>query len=422
VANDPATTQLQASSSRLHVLVAGISKGPLCGVHDHATILAADLGRAGCDVTMAWLGNNIDTEAQPAHLGRKIQQRCREQRPDVLLLHYSVFAFSRHGVPSGVLGLARRLRRLSLPVVLFAHELAYPWGLRGWRGAVLALTQRAALIPLVRASASVIVTTAGRLEMLESRPWLPHRPIEVLPVFSNIPRSASASVTTRTGRVGVFSFGAEGLAALLVTRAVADVAAKRRGVHLALIGAPGPDGPIAMQWREAAARVGCPLTFTGTADAMEISRQLAACEIIVFPDPSGPSQRKTSLAAALAHGKPVVALDGPHASPDYADARALVVVSPSPAALSAEIERLLQNRAARLELGARGLAFYEEFLAHERTSEAVLRTIGQMARNSSAATKMAGRRRMRRRDMACRPSQPGSRTGQSFSSWWSGKS
>jgi len=221
----------------LRIVVAGRSDGPICGVRDHARVVSASLEAAGASVSTVWSRSERGAP-DVRRWAADVRRRCEEERAEVVLLHYSVFAFSRRGVPVDVPMLAARLARLGLPVVLFAHEYAYPWGRRGWRGGVQAATQRAALLPLVGACAATIVTTAVRAGWVRTRWWLPRRPATVAPVFATIdPHPSAAAGAPRSGRVGIFGFGAEGLAVELVTGAVADVARRSPHAHLALIGA-----------------------------------------------------------------------------------------------------------------------------------------------------------------------------------------
>lgn len=359
----------------LQVVVAGISSTKVCGVRDHARILTSALEDRGVKVTSLWVeapsGASGVTE-----LVRSLRRQTRAEQPDAVLLHYSVFAYAWRGLPLGVPLLAMMLRRLNVRSVLFAHEFAYPWGRRGWRGAVHAATQRAALAPLVAASSAVVVTTRERVLWLRTRWWLPQRPMACAPVFSNIsPHPSSRSIAPVPGRVGLFSFGAEGLAVEIVTGAVAEVAKRSPRTHLVLIGAPGPDSPAGEHWRMAAQVVGCPLAFTGVGEEAAVSRELAACQLVVFADPAGPSSRKTSLAAALVHGRAVVALDGPQRSEEFVDARSVVVVEPSVEALAAELTRLLADDVARLDLGARALKFAHRRVSASQTAAIVISVV-----------------------------------------------
>lgn len=352
----------------MNVLNVGVSESSVCGVRDHARVLSSALRDIGLSVTSVWFDGGSDV-SRTMTLGRDLLRHCQEVRPDAVLLHYSVFAFSHRGIPIRVAGLAFRLRRLGVPIVLFAHEFAYPWCRRGWRGAVQAVTQRVVLAPLLGACAAVVVTTPHRVEWLRTRCWLPRRPIVFAPVFSNIrPNRSSDPIVPVSGRVGLFSFGAEELSADVVTRAVAALAGRSPEVHLTLIGAPGPDSPAGDQWRRAANATCCRIAFTGIVEEAEVSRQLAACQVIVFADPAGPSSRKGSLMAALAHGRAVVAFDGPQGWRDLIEAGGIVVVAPETQALSAELGRLLGDDDARADLGRRGLAVYEAELAPERAA------------------------------------------------------
>lgn len=359
----------------MKVVVAGISDGPFCGVHDHAEVLSNALREAGLSVTTAW-SHAAPGATRTRRFGHELRRRCQEVRPAAVLLHYSVFSFSYRGVPAGVPALAARLRRLGIPVVLFAHEFAYPWGRRGWRGAIHAVTQRVALIPLFSASAVVVVTTPERVRWLRTRGWLAGRPVLLTPVFSNImPPKLGNPPATEPGRIGLFGFGAEGQAIDLVVGAVADVAHRSTAAHLMLIGSPGPDSPAAEQWKFAARAANCPLTFTGAADSAEVSRQLRSCQLIVFADPAGPTSRKTSLAAALAHGQVVVALDGPQRWGDLVEAGAVVVVDSTRAALAARLDDLLAHATDRAVIAERALSFAEQHLDPRRAAATVLRAI-----------------------------------------------
>jgi len=281
-----------------------------------------------------------------------------------------------------VLPLAVVLRRLGLPVVLFAHELAYPWGRRGWRGAVQAVSQRAVLIPLLRSSAAAIVTTTDRARWLRTRWWLPPTAVTLAPVFATItPDPSSRAVVPVPGRIGLFGFGAEGLAVELVTGTVADIARRSPQAHLALIGAPGPSSAAGAQWRQAAAAAQCPLTFTGEDDEAGLSRALAACEVFVLADPAGPTTRKTTLAATLAHGKPVVAFDGPDTWWPFVDGGAVAVVT-SARGLEDEIYRFLSDPAARSIAGARAKQFSDTHLSPDATVSAVSKAIAASLRRA----------------------------------------
>ncbi len=364
----------------LRVAVVGVSTDPVtCGVRDHATLLAHALEQRGVSCSLHWLsreqrswaGSRRELHAWTAALGDELAS----SRPDAVLLHYSVFTYSFRGVPLFAPTVLAAVRRSGAPLVTLLHEYAYPWGRAGLRGAVWALTQRAFLIEVARASSALIVTADFRAAQLASRRWLPRRRIEVAPVFSNLPEPSRApgaesaalgaepaedgAAGGGTPVVGLFGYGAEGTDVEVVLDALALLRDGGREVELRLLGSPGADSDAGRAWSDGAAARGVEqaLSFTGLLAAQELSDALAACDALLFADSSGPTSRKTTLAASLASGSPVVAIDGPRRWQALADAGAARIVAPTARALAGALEQLLGDGAERERIGERGCAF-----------------------------------------------------------------
>ena len=262
-------------------------------------------------------------------------------------------------------------------MVTVLHEYVYPWRHGGLRGKVWAITQRALLIDVMRSSAAVLLTTDFRVRWLESRPWLPRRPAAFAPVFSNLPPPAGGPSAERAQPViGLFGYSYEGAALSLVLDAIVLLAGRGVAPRLALLGAPGRASPVAETWqREARARgIEHALEFSDTLPAQDLSNALAACDLLLFVDAAGPSSRKGTLAASLASGRPVLAIDGPRRWLELVWAEAASIVEPTAPALADAIQELLGDDAAREALGARGRAFAEERMGVARTAEAVKAT------------------------------------------------
>lgn len=359
------------------LLVVGASRDRVCGVRDYARLLNQELVAHGVEVATIWNGRRPSFTSL-LHDMRSLLRAYREFHPDAVILHYSVFAYAWRGIPLFVPTLSFVLHRLGVPLVLVGHEFAYTWGRRGWRGAVHAITQRVALLPLVVASSALVVTTQDRVDWLRSRWWLPPRPVAWAPVFSNIPMSPARQVQTVPGRVGIFGFGTEGLATELVMQSVARVRVSVSDAHLVLIGGPGRDSAAGFVWQCAADKADTPITFTGIGTEEEISSQIAACEVIFHADPAGPTSRKTTLAAALSHGRPVLALDGPHRWNELVDAGAIKLTEPRLDSAAKALRVLLTNKQERAGLGARAQAFAERRLSPEHTSNVVLHLTEQL--------------------------------------------
>src|ERR1700722_4630528 len=199
----------------LSVLVVGMSNTRICGARDHATVLAGELRSRGMSCTICWLGHE---QRSLIGAGKVVRAWLRELalelsivKPDVVILHYSVFAFSFRGVPLFVGPVTAALRRAKAPVVTIVHEAVYAAKGGGRKGRLWALPHRAALIELMRLSAAVVVTADFRARWISSRRWLPKRPLAVAPVFSNLPAPAGGADTMReTGLVGLFGYSYEG--------------------------------------------------------------------------------------------------------------------------------------------------------------------------------------------------------------------
>ena len=362
----------------LRVAVVGMSVGPTCGARDHALLLAEGLSREEVSCSLHWLDRREQSMrrggAEIRAWGQALGGELAHERPDAILLHYSVFAFSHRGLPLFVAPVLAVLRRSGIPVVAVLHEYVYPWRHGGLRGKVWAITQRALLIEVMRSSSAVLLTTDFRARWLESRPWLPRRPAAFAPVFSNLPPPAGGSPTKRPQPViGLFGYSYQGAALSLVLDAIVLLAKSGMTPRLLLLGAPGRASPVAGRWqREARTRgIESALDFSDTLPAQQLSNALAACDLLLFADAAGPSSRKGTLAASLASGRPVLAIDGHRRWLELVWGEAALVVEPTAPALADAIQGLLDDDAAREALGVRGRAFAEERMGVARTVEAV---------------------------------------------------
>ena len=390
----------------LRVAVVGISAGPTCGARDHALLLAEGLSREQMSCSLHWLQRREESVrgggAEIRAWGQVLAGELASERPDAILLHYSVFAYSHRGLPLFVAPTLAVLRRSGMPVLTVLHEFVYPWRHGGLRGKVWALTQRALLIDVMHSSAAVLLTTDFRARWLELRPWIPRRPTAVAPVFSNLPPAVAGSspassdpptallgsrpipshpppafaepLGQRTQPVlGLFGYSYQGAALSLVLDAIAQLTKQGVAPRLVLLGAPGRTSAVAGTWvREARARgIERVLEFSDTLPAQDLSNALAACDLLLFVDAAGPSSRKGTLAASLASGRPVLAIDGPRRWLELVWAEAAAVVEPTASALADAMQALLDDDVAREALGARGRAFAEARMGVTRTAEAV---------------------------------------------------
>ncbi len=375
-AESPAAPPADALAPGTRVAVVGISVDDPCGVRDHAVLLGDALAARGATCSLHWLwreeGALGSERAQLRIWAGELARELAGERPDAILLHYSVFAFSHRGVPLLIRPLLTAIAELDVPLVAFMHEYAYPWRLGGARGKVWALTQRLALRELVRASDGLVVSAGVRAGWLDARPWLPRRPTAVAPVFSNLP-SSDAQPHGDGARVGLFGYGHEGVDVATVLDSLRLLGAPAGRPELVLLGAPGSPSPAAARWKREAEQRGLAgaLSFSGKLPAQELSDLLAGCDVLLFAERGGPTSRKTTLAASLASGRPVVALDGPSSWDELLAAHAASVVRPQAPAVAGAIKELLGDRDARLQQGERGRAFARRAMSAEHSAQVV---------------------------------------------------
>ncbi|HVR05213.1 MAG TPA: glycosyltransferase, partial [Solirubrobacteraceae bacterium] len=343
-------TAVEGAAVHPSVAIVGVSSGELCGVRDHGARLGQALEREGSRCELLWFTRRQSSlgAARTEMWGwsDSLPRRLADGGYDAVVLQYSVFAYSHRGLPLFVPATLAALRGSGLPVVGFLHELVFPWSLRGWRGVTWALTQRVALVDAVRTCAGLVVTTDARAEWLARSRWLARRPVALAPVFSNLPppRVHGPAGDRRVPLVGLFGYAYEQVAAIeRVLDAVALLASRGREVQLTLLGGPGAGSAPARRWLALArARaVAHALRVDGPLPGQELSDALAACDVLLFADPHGPSSRKGTLAGSLACGRPVLALDGPDAWGELGSAGAVRTVPARADALASALAALL---------------------------------------------------------------------------------
>jgi hypothetical protein len=377
------------------VLVLGSSINRACGVRDHATLLTAGLSAEGIECNTLWLqreaGSLASERAQLAGYIGALAAELQRHPADAVLLHYSVFAFSYKGLPLFTPRLTSELRRARVPVVAVLHEFVYPWRRSGWRGTLWAVSQRLALIDLMRSMRGALVTAPDRVRWLSTRRWLPQRPLALAPVFSNLPAPSTAQSRSPGDRVGLFGYAYEGSAPQLVLDALVQLRAARPAASLRLLGAPGADSPSGRAWRGLARERGLEdvLSFSGRLPAQELSDEIAACDVLLFADLSGPTPRKGTLAGSLASGRPVVALDGPRTWQAVGRERALRLATPEPVSVAHTLAALLEDREALEAQGAAGRAFYEREMSPAHTVRATLELLDGRSTAAQAAREPA---------------------------------
>jgi glycosyltransferase involved in cell wall biosynthesis len=367
------------------------------GVGDYTHFLAGHLAALGCSVVVFGPPDRPDGSKRAVPYVRRevpgawslrallhLVRLARAERPDVMHLQFVPHGFHPRGLPTALclLPLLVRLASPARPVVTF-HELFISWE-GGLAQRALGLLQRLQALLLAAPSCAVVVTLEGRAAWLGRR--LPHRrsAIFVVPVGSNVPvvpLSASERCALRrqlfgSDRVFVLGIFSPQHPAVDLEGVVAALSELPHEVRLLVIGRVPAERCRAVRQRAAALGVSRRICWTGSLSAEAVSQALQAVDVYVHAHPSGPSPRSTALAAALAHGLPVVAYAGTEdQSGRYQNGKNLVLVrAGQPCALAAAVERLWRDEALRQELVAGGRSLYRDSFTWEKIAAMTLYT------------------------------------------------
>jgi hypothetical protein len=297
--------------------------------------------------------------------------------PRRLLVQYVPHAFGSKGVNIPFCLWVRSRRRDSTWVMF--HEVMFQadGDPRPSRQA-LALANRLMATLVAGAAERAFVSIPGWRPLVE--PLLsPGATLTWLPVPSAIPfvkdSAATAAIRSRfaEGRPLVGHFGTYGDAVgTLLEKTLKELAAIS-DCHVLLLGdrSDVASGRITAGHPSLAGR----LFATGRLTAPELSRHIAACDLMLQPYPDGVSTRRTSAMVALAHGRALVTTSGWLTEPIWADAGA-AVLSPvdQPQALAAAASRLLSDERQRDEMGSRAAALYDARF-HVRHAVSALRSV-----------------------------------------------
>jgi glycosyltransferase involved in cell wall biosynthesis len=353
----------------------GVSRARDCGVRDYASGLDEAMRTEGVDSRVTW--RNLGRQRSPVQGMRQdlaFAAALGAATEDVVVWHYSPFAHGARGLPIAPL-IVGWLRRPCGLLVVVLHELTFPRGVNGARGWVWRKWQDACLRMLLRAAHGVMVTTNDRRALVEEfRPGV--RVLE-RPVWNTIPRQAP--LTPVPGRIGVFGWGSFTDAAQLVLTALSTVRHQHEGLEVVLLGGD-PDGASALAWQKPAngSPVNEAVRFTGYLEPADLDRELASLEIFLHADLVGPTARKTTLAAALSRGLPIVAFAGSQTWAELDQSDGVLLAPTAASGLAAVLERVLTNPAHRGVLAAAGRAFYDAHADVTMTTQSLLTWMGSL--------------------------------------------
>lgn len=336
------------------------------GIEEYAQHLARSLSARGIEVTViagdGYHGNGRDGSVHvvrfPGRWGRRwavrVADELRSRCVDLVNLQYSPAMF----VDPIELGWATLASRF--PAVVSCHTL---WGgpihnyFAAWR--------------LLRASHAVVATNSEVLYLL--RRYLPGllKKTVYIPIGPNIlphdgidvheEAARRYHVSSHTCRLAYFgmAYPGKGLETLL---GVGSHLKKANAFDFRLLLIGGGISDVDSYRAEVLRRVSeldltGEISWTGRIPSHHVSSLLALSDIVILPYEAGASDRRGSLMAALAHGKPIVTTPPRVPIPHFVNGKNMIwPAHASPETLSRAIVRLYEDGPLRKSLGEGALA------------------------------------------------------------------
>lgn len=346
------------------------------GVSDYTRLVATALAEAGDEVHVWAPGEpdaaddaRVTVHRVPDHFGLRSLRRLDadllrlDPRRVRILVQYvpHAYGWKAMNLPFCLWLSGRWRKRFE---VMF-HEVSYPVSAgQPWKHNLLGHVNRRMARMIHYAAARSWVAIPAWEDLL--RRLAPGRsvPFEWLPVPSNLsvvrdPARVAAVRTRHAPRGGplVGHFGTFAKSTSQILKGVLPRLLCRRPDLSALFIGRG-SGAFAAELSREHPNLAQRVWATGGLEPESISIHLQACDVFLQLYPDGASTRRTSLMAALAHGKPVVANRGTHTESVPLQSGVRLVENEAEAQVRA-VEALLENAVARDQLSAAATALYE---------------------------------------------------------------
>ena len=370
---------------KLHIIVPALPP-QLDGIGDYTAALAAQLASRVAVTLLTGdgfeaapiAGVRIVPTFSPMtpQSAARLADHVRADPPDWLLLQYNPFSYGKRGLNLHLPRALRDLRRdlTGMRLAVMAHEIFVP--IIDVKFAIMTTWQRAQLWQLGRAADGLFFSVQPWVRQFTR--WFPGKPIQHLPVGSNIPRvavtrdmaRAELGFTDEDLVVGLFGTAHVSRMLPLINTTLRGLARAGHRVTLLYV---GPSGDIVR-----AHVTDAPLVAEGFLAGADASRRFAAMDMYLAPFLDGVSTRRTSLMAALQHGVATVGSRGVWSDPLLLreDERALVLADVrDERGFEQQALRLAGDAALRARLGAEAARLFAREFAREAITDRLLNAL-----------------------------------------------
>jgi glycosyltransferase involved in cell wall biosynthesis len=350
------------------------------GVSDYTYLLAKGLASRGDEVHVwcpAWpvqapLVRGVQIHSalgrfSPADLWAAGRELDRFPAPRRLLVQWVPHGFGYKSLNLAFcLWLWHRSARHGDRVDVIVHEPFLPFVAGNWRQNAAALVHRLMTLILLRTAQQLWVSTPSWEKLLRPYECGRHHNFDWLPVPSNVPTVADPAaihaIRSEYAPGGLLAghFGTFGPAITPMLRAaIPAILRTAPSASLLLIGR-GSNAFREDLVREAP-DLKSVIHATGAIDEPDrLSLHLSACDVLVQPYPDGVTTRRSTIMAALSHGRPTITTIGALTEPLWTSSGAVAL---APAEDIEEfvrsVLRLLEDREQRASLGDAGRQFYQ---------------------------------------------------------------
>ncbi|MGO9959539.1 MAG: glycosyltransferase [Solirubrobacteraceae bacterium] len=292
-----------------------------------------------------------------------------------VVLQYNPFRWGRSGFAPRLLTEVRHLRRSSgARITLMVHEAWIDIG--GPKSALIGIWQRAQLRALLALADHVLASTESIAHQLGAQS------IHVPPGATIEPAGVSPEVARREvgldDRFVVTLFGRSNPSRALGYAEVAVAAlARTHGASSLVVLNLGADSPPIR------VPAGLEQLIPGALHERDLSRHLSASDVVLLPFTDGITTRRTTLMAALAHGRPVLSLAGPRTDSILREARDAIALTPlgDRGAFARAAVRLSRNADQRESIGAAGRSLYRSRFDWPVLADGIQAVLSQVGTN-----------------------------------------
>ena len=305
---------------------------------------------------------------------RKVKAEIPTWGDPWVVVAYTPLMWSPRGLPFGILRTMRVLRRAGLRVALHLHDVLPAEGPTVAHRARARL-QSWAMAHLGRqADARLVSIDPARIPWFGRSRW---PDTHLIVSGSAVPEGSGGDRSHRPGALRLVVFGltdrfesaeARELASVLSRTAASGVA-----LSVDLVGRGSDTGGATVA--TLLADTGVDVTVHGLVSLEAVAEVLDRGEAMVFLR-NGASSRRSSLAAGLAQGLPVVAYSGPETAPPVTDAGVVLVPLGDTERMSEELVGLSRDGNRLVELSRRSEAVYQSWFAWPAIATRLLDALG----------------------------------------------